>query len=168
METRKTVWKWVWVWNFDKEEDWLNAMAMNGWTLDSVGFCVYHFVRTEPGEYNVRLEMRKYDPEYISFMQETGAEYIGRMMMWIYFRKRADEGNFDLFSDLDSKINHLNKIARVLTVIGCMNLFIGIFNSLSGLRLAWINLCCATLLMYALGRIQGKEEALKKERSLRE
>ena len=50
MESRKTVRKWFWVWDFDKEEDWLNEMAMSGWVLESVGFASYHFVRCEPGE----------------------------------------------------------------------------------------------------------------------
>ena len=46
---------------------------------------------------------------------------------------------------------------------------IGIVNSLNpSVRLGWINLLCATLLMYALGRIHGKKEALEKERLLHE
>ena len=57
MESRRTIRKWFWVWDFEKEEEWLNEMAMNGWALESVGFCTYHFVRCEPGEYSVRLEM---------------------------------------------------------------------------------------------------------------
>ena len=96
MESRKTVRKWFWVWEFDKEEDWLNEMAMNGWVLESVGFASYHFVRCEPGEYNVRTEMRAFDESYVSFMEETGAEYIGRMMMWIYFRKKTEDGPFQV------------------------------------------------------------------------
>ena len=99
MENRKTIRKWFWVWDFEKEEDWLNEMAMNGWVLESVGFCTYHFLRCEPGEYSVRLEMHPYDESYISFMKDTGAEYVGRMVMWIYFRKKTADGPFDLFSD---------------------------------------------------------------------
>lgn len=118
MENRMTVRKWIWVWDFEKEEDWLNEMAMNGWVLDGVGWCTYHFVRCEPGEYSVRLEMHPYDESYLAFMQETGAEYVGRMMMWIYFRKKTAEGLFDLFSDIDSRIGHLNKIGRMLDIIG--------------------------------------------------
>ena len=92
MESRKTVQRWFWVWSFEEEEDWLNEMAMNGWVLDGVGFCTYRFVRSEPGEYSVRLEMHPYDEAYLSFMRETGAEYIGRMAMWIYFRKKQRMG----------------------------------------------------------------------------
>ena len=168
MENRMTIRKWFWVWDFEKEEDWLNEMAMNGWVLDGVGWCTYHFVRCEPGEYSVRLEMHPYDESYLAFMKETGAEYVGRMMMWIYFRKKTAEGPFDLFSDIDSRIGHLNKIGRMLAIIGLANLAIGVANSISAAHIGWVNLLCATLLMYALGRIHGKKEALERERLLHE
>ena len=143
-------------------------MAMNGWVLESVGFASYHFVRCEPGEYNVRTEMRAFDESYVSFMEETGAEYIGRMMMWIYFRKKTEDGPFDLFSDIDSRVSHLDKIGKVLAAIGGANLLIGFMNVFSPSRAGWVNLLCATLLMYALGRIHGKKESLEKERLLHE
>lgn len=168
METRRTIRKWFWVWDFEKEEEWLNEMAMSGWVLEGVDWCTYHFVRCEPGEYSVRLEMHPYDEAYLSFMKETGAEYVGRMMMWIYFRKKTADGPFDLFSDIDSRISHLDKIGKMLAAIGGANLLIGIVNAFSPARLGWINLLCATLLMYSLGRIHGKKEALEKERLLHE
>ena len=113
--------------------------------------------------------MHPYDDHYIQFMEETGAEYVGRMMMWIYFRKKTEDGVFDLYSDIDSRISHLERIGRVLLAIGGANLLIGLVNSFNPInRLGWINLLTATLLMYALGRIHGKKEALEKERELHE
>ena len=168
MGDRKTIRRWFWVWSFEKEEEWLNEMAMNGWVLQGVGLCTYRFERCEPGEYSVRLEMHPYDEAYISFMRQTGAEYIGRMAMWIYFRKETAEGPFDLFSDIDSRISHLDKSGKFLSIVGGANLLIGIANTFNPSRLGWINLLCATLLMYALGRIHGKKEALEKERLLHE
>ena len=168
MENRRTVRRWFWVWAFEKEEDWLNEMAMNGWVLENVGFCTYHFVRCEPGEYSIRLEMHPYDEAYLSFMRDTGAEYVGRVMMWIYFRKKTADGPFDLFSDIDSRISHLDKIGKMLSAVGGVNLAIGAVNSLSGNAVGAVNLLCATLLMYGLGRIHGKKEALEKERKLHE
>ena len=168
MGDRKTIRKWFWVWSFEKEEEWLNEMAMNGWVLQGVGLCTYRFERCEPGEYSVRLEMHPYDEAYISFMRQTGAEYIGRMAMWIYFRKETADGPFDLFSDIDSRISHLDKIGKMLTAVGGANLVVGIANAFSPSRFGWVNLLCATLLMYALGRIHGKKEALEKDRLLHE
>ncbi len=170
MNERITVRKWFWVWEFDKEERWLNEMALQGWLLVDVGLCRYTFEKCEPGAYAVRLEMRGYDEAYIDFMRETGAVFIGRVIQWIYFSKRTDDGPFDLFSDLDSRIGHLERISRTLLLIGLANLLIGSANLLLGYagRLGVINLVCATLLMYGLGRIEGKKEALREERQLRE
>ena len=169
MSERMTIRKWIWVWEFDKEEQWLNTMAQQGWVLDRVGFCRYEFVKCEPGEYIVRLEMREHDEAYLSFMADTGAEYVGRMAKWIYFRRKAEHGPFDIFSDLDSRLEHLKRISSTLRVVGIANLVIGLANSLNPVvNMGWINLLCATLLMYALGRVEGKKEALQHDRLLME
>ena len=57
----------------------------------------------------------------------------------------------------------------MLTIVAGANLLIGIINSFHPtFHAGWINLLCATLLMYALGRIQGRIEPLKRARSLHE
>ena len=169
MTERKTVYKWFWVWDFEKEERWLNEMAMEGWALVAVGWCRYTFERGEPGAYTIRLEMREPDEGYLAFMEEAGAEYIGRVIQWIYFRRRAEDGAFDLFSDIDSRIAHLERIDRSLFLIGMANLLIGIVNGFAGgNRVGILNLVVCTVLMYGLGRIRGKKEELEKERQLRE
>jgi hypothetical protein len=168
MAERRKVWKWFWVWDFEKEERWLNRMAMDGWVLTEVGFANYTFERCEPGEYIIRLQMHKPDEEYLSFLEEIGAEYIGRMVQWIYFRRKSEEGPFELFSDAPSKIEHLNWIARTLLPLGIANLLIGIVNSLNGSPIGAVNVILATLLMYGLGRIHGKIESLEKDRELQE
>ena len=164
---RKIIKKWIWVWDFDKEERWLNTMAQQGWVLDKVGFCRYEFIPCEPGEYTVRLEMREHDEAYLGFMAETGAEYVGRVVKWIYFRKKTEDGPFDIFSDVESRIAHLDRICQTLKIVGIANLVIGLANSLNPVvDFGWVNLLCATLLMYALGRIEGKKEAMEQDRLL--
>lgn len=166
---RKIIKKWIWVWDFDKEERWLNTMAQQGWVLDKVGFCRYEFIPCEPGEYTVRLEMREHDEAYLGFMAETGAEYVGRVVKWIYFRKKTEDGPFDIFSDVESRIAHLDRICQTLKIVGIANLVIGLANSLNPVvDFGWVNLLCATLLMYALGRIEGKKEAMEQDRLLME
>ncbi len=168
MRETKKIWKIFLVWNFDKEEAWLNEMAMNGWTLIDVGFCNYTFVRTEPGEYTIRMEMRPHDEAYNSLLEEAGVESAGHILQWHYYRKKTELGAFEIFSDIDSRIAHLDRIGKMLFWIGMANLFIGIANSLNSVSLAWINLVCATLLMYALGRIHGRKDALEHDRILHE
>ena len=165
---RKIVKKWIWIWDFDKEEHWLNTMAQSGWVLDKVGFCRYEFVPCEPGEYTVRLEMRNHDEANLSFMAETGAESVGRVMKWIYFRKKTELGQFELFSDLESRIAYLNQMCQMLRGVGLANLVIGVGISFSPSHIGWLILLCATLCMYALGRIEGKKEAIERDRLLLE
>ena len=172
MTERMTKYRWFWVWDFEKEERWLNEMAANGWTLVEVGYCRYTFEKTDDNEYTVRLEMHPFDEDYISFMEQTGAECIGRVLQWIYFRKKSELGRFDIFSDLDSRISHLSKIHKMILMFGLANLIIGIANLLSSRSInsavAVFNLLVATLLMYGVGRMQGKIEYLENERQLRE
>lgn len=162
MET-KTVRKVFAVWDFDKEEEWLNSMAQEGWALTKVGFCKYVFERTEPGEYIIRLEMHDYEDEYIGFMRDTGAEYVGRVLQWLYFRKKAELGEFELFSDIDSRIAHLKNIGWTLLIVGGSNVILSLTTGYE-----CINLLCAVAMAYGLGRIHGKKEALERERRIRE
>ena len=160
---RKRVKKCFWVWQFEEEERWLNAMALEGWVLDRVGFFGYEFLRCEPGEYTVRLEMHDHDEAYLSFMEETGAEYVGRIVKWVYFRKKTELGAFDIFSDLDSRLNHLKRIGTMLKGVGLAVLVIGLVPPRNP-----VCLIAGAVLMYALGRIEGKKEALEKDRLLME
>lgn len=168
MSEKRTIVKWWWVWDFDKEEEWLNDMALQGWALCEVNWIRFTFEKTEPGEYAVRTEMRPADADYVRFLGETGAEFVGRCFQWIYVRKKTEDGPFELLSDIDSRVAHLERICRILSVFGFANLAIGIGNSMNGFRYGWINVACATVLMYALGRIQGKKEALQRERMVHE
>ena len=166
-ETMKT-WRAFFVWNFDKEEAWLNEMAANGWVLEEVKFLRYTFVRCEPGEYTVRMEMRDDDPEYFELLRESGVEYVGHVTRWRYYRKSTALGPFEIFSDLESRIAHLERIGKMLFGIGMANLLIGVTNSINPTHFGWINVLAATLLMYAYGRIQGRKDELKKARILHE
>ena len=117
------MYKWFWIWNFDKEERWLNEMAEKGLALTSVGYCRYTFEPCEPGEYTVRLELLDNLPtnaqseQYIRFVESTGAEHIDSLFRWIYFRKKSSLGAFDLYSDFDCRIRHLNRILVLIAGI---------------------------------------------------
>ena len=156
MKEKKTVFKLFFVWDFEKEERWLNEMAQEGWVLDNTGFSFYTFVRCEPGEYIIRLEMNP-SSDYRAFVKEL-----------VYFRRKAELGSFELLSDIDSRLTHLSRINRMLSLICLANLILGITNSLNQARYGWLNLLCAAMLSYALGRIHGMKAALEKERSLHE
>lgn len=118
---RHTMHRWFWVWDFEKEEKWLNEMSAKGLQLVAVGLCKYVFEEGEKGEYAYRLELLKETPSnpestsYIRFLEETGVEYIGSVLRWVYFRKKTAKGAFELYSDIDSKIKHYSRIMTLIS-----------------------------------------------------
>jgi hypothetical protein len=94
----RTIRKVFFAWSFDKEEKWLNEMSAKGLQLCDVGYCRYTFEEGTPGEYVYRLEMLDNMPghaeskHYIDFIEDTGAEQIGTLGRWVYFRKKAEGG----------------------------------------------------------------------------
>lgn len=170
----KTVCKVFMDWDFDKAEDWCNEMAAEGWALEKPGRFIYHFKRCEPGEYTVRIQTHDIgDMDYLHLLEESGAEYLGTDCEFDFFRKKTDGEPFELFSDIDSRIVNLDHIGRGIFASGIINIIIGVVNTFlySSEPVVWINLLnllAAMPLMYGLGRVHGKKEALKKERQLHE
>lgn len=172
---RQTIHKVFFVWNFDKEEKWLNEMTAKGLCLVSVGFCRYEFEDCIPGEYNICMQLLKDSPrhpesrKYIEFLEGTGAEQIGSFSKWIYLRKKAKDGNFELFSDHDSRCKHLSRIVNLILLITIANLLIGTYNVLIA---NWLNshLNYIGLLNLAIGiwGIIGSIRLLKKRWRLRQ
>lgn len=128
MSETKTLHRNFWVWEFEKEERWLNEMAQEGWALQNAGFCTYTFEKTEPGQYIIRLAMLDSSPDFESFMGELEAQSVGHCFSWGYFRRSAQLGPFDMFSDVDSRISHLNKIGQMVRLLCLANLLIGVTN----------------------------------------
>lgn len=177
---KKVINKWFWIWDFDKEEKWLAEMSAKGMQLTDVGYCRYTFENGQPNEYDYRLELLEDLPtvqnsvEYIRFMEETGAEYLGSVMRWVYFRKKHTGQGFDLFSDLDSRLKH---IQRILFLAGILTL-VESFSLLTFVRIAgqspfyWGGVTflgvLTLLLVFGLSKILGIYRILQKERSLHE
>ena len=131
---RQTIHKLFFVWDFDKEEKWLNEMAAKGLSLVSVGFCKYEFEDRLPGEYKICLQLLDKMPrhpeskKYIDFLETTGAEQVGSFTRWVYFRKKATEGDFELFSDNDSRLKYLSSVISFVSLITVGNWIAGINN----------------------------------------
>ena len=131
---RRTIRKFFFVWDFDKEEKWLNEMAAKGLALVSAGFCKYEFEDSLPGEYKVCLQLLDKMPshpesqKYIAFMEETGAEHVGSFTRWVFFRKKASDGDFQLFSDNESKVKYITSMLSFVALIVGLNLYIGLYN----------------------------------------
>jgi hypothetical protein len=125
-------------WDYEKEERWLNEMAAKGFALVDYTWGTYRFERGTPGEWTYRIELLPETPakpesrDYLSFMADAGVEVVSTYMRWIYFRKRTSGGPFELFSDLDSRISHYERVLALfasltaaltpLTVVNVLNM----------------------------------------------
>lgn len=174
---RTTIRKWFWAWEFDKEEQWLNDMAAQGKALVSARYATYEFEDGAPGEYAIRLEMLEKapsDPEsqrYIEFVESTGAEFVGKVMRWVYFRMKKTDGEFQLHGDNATRLKHLQRIIRLLRPLMAVNVGMGVYNLCIGIGLnSVVNIFCACLsgavawLLYrGLIKLDEKKKQLEKE-----
>jgi len=101
----------------DAEQDWLNDMCQKGWAF--VNFCagICTFVPCQPGEYIYQIDLldgdgaHPRDPEgYREFMEDTGVEVVRRWFRWVYLRKKASDGPFEIYTDTASKISMYRRI----------------------------------------------------------
>lgn len=133
---KHTVYKVFTVAEFEKEENWLNEMSAKGLQLTDVGLCRYVFEEGIHSEYVYRLELLENMPAhpesaaYIRFMEEMGVEHVGSMLRWVYFRKKASDTPFDIYSDLDSKTRHFRRINLLCNWLIGANLAAGVVNLL--------------------------------------
>jgi len=104
----------LWKYFIDEEqtETWLNELAAEG--LNCVGSsCLMHrysFEQGEPGEYAYRIIIMDYGMgnvntiRYLSFLQESGIEYVSHGYRHFILRKKIADGAFNLYTDRDSQI----------------------------------------------------------------
>ncbi|MBQ3485374.1 MAG: DUF2812 domain-containing protein [Clostridia bacterium] len=177
---RETIRKWFWAWEFDKEEAWLAEMAAKGKALVSARYLTYEFEDSEPGEYIVRLEMLENSPtshegqQYIGFVESTGAEFVGRVMKWVYFRKKAADGEFELHGDNATRIRHLRGIINLLRPLAIFNTGAGAYNICIGIGLnSAINVLCGglsiavtVLLGVGIHKLNEKKKQLERDSQL--
>ncbi len=104
---------------YEKEEKWLNEMSAKGMLLTDISPFRYVFEEGTPGKYIYRLELLEHLPShpesiaYIKFLEETGIEYVGSCVRWIYLRRPASDGAFEIYSDIKSKLMHLKRITAI-------------------------------------------------------
>lgn len=105
---------------FDKDAEtrWLNEMSQKGYAM--TGFCMgfYSFEECSPGKYQYQIDFGKkfgaVEEDYREFMNEAGVEIVQTWGWWIILRKLASEGEFRLYTDVDSTIEHYRKITIML------------------------------------------------------
>lgn len=125
--------------NYQKEEKWINEMAKEGWHLENYTFACYIFEKGAPGEYDYCIELLEDGPKtekgkaYLAFMEEAGIEYVTNSANWAYFRKKATEEPFVIYTDYLSRKKHLQRIITSFSILLAINLAFALFNMSFGL-----------------------------------
>ncbi|MBR2481375.1 MAG: DUF2812 domain-containing protein [Oscillospiraceae bacterium] len=179
---RRVIRKAFFIWNFREEEKWINEMSEQGLHLVDAGRFRYVFEEGEPGAYRYRLELLQNYPshaesaDYIAFMEETGAEYVDHVDRWVYFRKKAADGEFDLYSDINSRIDHVGRILTLIRILAVvegicvvMELLAGFVGHVEAARpIAGFLACFEVLLLMGWKKVKAIHDGLVRERAIRE
>jgi len=117
-------------------EKWVNDMARQGWHLKKFAWIRFTFERGEPGSYIYRHDELErygasYEDEYFEFLRSSGIEQVDRSGNLVFFRKLANDGPFELYSDKKNKVNKLSQRISLLLSLILLNLVIGLIG-LSG------------------------------------
>ena len=121
-------------WNPDKEQQWINELAAKGLSLSDYSWCRYVFEETEPGKYIYQIELLENKPGnpeselYLHFLEDAGVEIVAIYMRWVFLRKKAADGPFAIYSDCESKIQHLNRLKNFWTGLLVLEFSVGLFN----------------------------------------
>lgn len=123
----------------EKEIKWLNDMSEEGWKLTGFFAGVYTFEECEKGKYLYQEDttetLFKVTNEYKEFMNEAGIEIVQVWGPWVILCQEKSKGEFELFTDYESKIAHQKKILKIFKAVSILEMicfFIEIFSVLNG------------------------------------
>lgn len=101
----------------DKEMEWLNHMAEQGWAMTGFTLGFYRFEKCEPGEYiyqvDIAEKMFSVSEDYRHFMEEMGVEIVDVWGLWVILRRKAEEGSFELYTDVESSYEYYMKVRNI-------------------------------------------------------
>lgn len=112
--------------NKDDETKYLNEMAEKGYAMTGFFAGFYSFEKCRPGEFIYQVDitegMFRVTSDYREFMQEMGVEIVCLWGMWVILRKKAADGPFVLYTDVESTIEHYRKIRRMLKIAAMLEI----------------------------------------------
>ncbi len=158
----------------DKETEWLNEMCAQGWAMTTFFAGFYSFDKCQPGEYIYQVDIQdtfgKVPNDYRELMKEMDVEIIQNWGYWILLRKKATDGEFELYTDTESLIEHYSKIRKMFkgaTIIELIGFLVEVFCATIGeFNMGWF--FAGLLLALALAFINITVKTTDKINSLKE
>jgi len=143
----------------DKETTWINEMAQSGFALKSFFAGFYTFEKCEPGEYIYQIDfgskLFSVNEDYRDFMEENNIEIVCLWGYWIILRKHAKEGEFVLYTDVDSSIEHYIKILKmfkIVTIIELICFMLETIGAMNGATIGFLGMFLIGAIVIALMR----------------
>lgn len=140
--------KFRWYFDTDKEVEWLNGLAEQGYAMSGYFFGVYTFDKCEPGKYQYQIDntngMFRVENSYREFMNEMGIEIVALWGPWVYLQKHTEDGPFELYSDVESRITHYEKILKLYKFGAIIETVGAVLEMLAGIRgfsIGWVFAC---------------------------
>lgn len=151
----------------DKEIKWLNEMADEGWAMSGFFAGFYKFEQAEKGKWRYQVDFGEkfgsVTEDYREFMNEADIEIVQSWGYWIILRQLASKGEFQLYTDVESSIEHYSRILKmfkVVTIIELICFFIEVMAAVTGSSIAWVFACivAAFTLIIANATIKTKNK----------
>lgn len=122
--------RWKFTFDKDEEQEWLNDYAQQGWAMTRFFAGMVTFVPCQPGEYVYQIDLlpgkglwaHNYE-DYVIFMNEMDVKILQRWGRWVYLRKRAADGPFEIYTDTASKLEMYRRIRRMFLWALCVVFF---------------------------------------------
>ena len=167
--------QWKFTFDKDEEQDWLNDYCREGWAMADFFAGLVTFVPCRPGEFIYQIDLlpgaglRADDYEdYVSFMRDMDVEVLQRWGRWVYLRKRAEDGPFEIYTDTDSKIQLYRRIRKMFLWVWVLELVLSINVFLQAVVYGGLLLRCsaAVAALMLLAIVQGAWKCTRKIQEL--
>lgn len=132
--------------SYHKDGDiaWLNRLADNGFAMTGFFAGFWHFDPCTPGEYEYQIDLcdrfMGISNDYLDLMRDMNIEYMGKFGFWIFLRRKKTNEPFILYSDVESKLAHYQKIRRLFktaVIIELLCFLMEVFAAAGGVQPAY-------------------------------
>lgn len=145
----------------DMETEYLNEMSGKGYALTGFFMGFYFFDECRPGEYVYQIDITeglfRVSNDYREFMREMGVEIVSLWGPWVLLRKKAEDGPFELYTDVESNIEHYTRIKKTFktcAVIESICILVEVIGAIRGSFLGCVfGLILAAILMVIIRQI---------------
>ncbi len=119
----KIIKKLLFAWNEDKEIEFLEKMAIDGYKLVKVQLGKYTFEETEPRKIVYQLDFvnlhRRNEDDYLQMYEDSGWNLSHKFGGWYYFSRDFDDGiDRSIFNNNETKKEKYKKLILFLILTG--------------------------------------------------